>query len=100
MLTCQEITELVTAYVERQMPLMQRFQFRMHIGMCKHCRQYLRQMRTTLKVTGALPSEPIPTDVRDELARRLSALRKTAASAPSDASGVIGTSGPTGAKPG
>lgn len=75
MLTCKEVNDLVTAYLEKRMPLGQRFQFRMHIAMCKHCREYLRQMRTTLKLTGALPDEPIPPDVRDELARRLSGLR-------------------------
>jgi predicted anti-sigma-YlaC factor YlaD len=76
MLTCQEITELVTAYVERRMSLMQRARFRMHIGMCKHCRRYLRQMRTTVRLTGAMPADPMPRDVRDELARRLSTMRR------------------------
>jgi len=82
MLSCREITELVTAYVEKQMPLMQRLQFRMHIGMCKHCRAYLRQVRTTLELTGALPAEPMPTEVRDELARRLAAMRRKDAESP------------------
>lgn len=76
MLNCKEVNDLVTAYLEKRMPLRQRFQFRMHIAMCKHCRAYLRQIRTTLKLTGALPDEPMPPDVRDELARRLSGLRK------------------------
>lgn len=82
MLSCQEVTELVTAYVEGQMPLMQRMQFKLHIGMCKHCREYLAQMRTTHRLTGALPTEPIPTEVRDELAKRLAAMRKQANAAP------------------
>ena len=82
MLTCREITGLVTSYVEGQMPFMQRLQFRLHIGMCKHCRAYLRQMRTTLKLTGALPADPMPAEVRDELARRLKDLRQAAPSQP------------------
>jgi len=75
MLTCAEITELVTAYLEKQMPWRRRMAFRMHIGMCRHCRAYLRQMRTTVQTLGHMPAEPIPTDVLDELARRLRSMR-------------------------
>lgn len=70
MLSCQGITELVTEYLERRMPLGKRLSFRMHVGMCRHCRRYLRQMRTTIAATGELPAEPIPVEVRDELLER------------------------------
>ena len=76
MLTCAEITELVTDYVERKMPLGDRMRFWMHIGMCKHCRAYLRQMRQTVDVLGKLPLEPIPEDVRGELQERFRTWRK------------------------
>jgi predicted anti-sigma-YlaC factor YlaD len=72
MLTCQEVTELVTDYLEGRMPFMQRVRFHMHVGMCRHCRAYLRTMRTTVKTLGKLPAAPIPDDVRDELLRRFS----------------------------
>jgi len=70
MLNCQQITELVTDYVEGRLSLGDRLRFRMHVGMCKHCKAYLRQMRVTVEAVGKLPDEPMPADVRDELLRR------------------------------
>ncbi len=71
MLTCQQITELVTDYLESRMSLADRLRFQMHVGMCRHCRAYLRQIRSTVAVLGELPEDaPMPDDVRDELRRR------------------------------
>lgn len=70
MLSCKQITELVTDYIEGRMSLIDRIRFQMHVGMCRHCRAYLRQMRTTIAVLGKLPDEPMPDDVRDELRKR------------------------------
>ncbi len=70
MLTCRQITELVTDYLEGRLTFVQRMSFHMHVGMCVHCRAYLRQMKLTIRATGKLPPSPIPADVRDELLRR------------------------------
>lgn len=67
MLTCQGLTELVTDYLEERLSFMDRLRFRAHIGMCRHCRAYLDQMKQTIRVLGKLPADPIPPDVRDEL---------------------------------
>lgn len=69
-MTCQELTELVTDYLERKLSLLDRVRFQFHIGLCLGCRTYLRQMRQTLRVLGALPAEPIPPNVRDALLER------------------------------
>ena len=71
MLTCKQITELVTDYLEGRMRLADRMQFQLHVGMCKHCRAYLRQMKATVAVLGQLPDDAVmPDDVRDELRKR------------------------------
>lgn len=70
MLTCQRLTEIVTDYLEGRLPFFQRMQFRLHVGMCQHCREYLRQMRLTVHAAGSLPPPPMPPEVRDELLRR------------------------------
>ena len=44
MLTCEQMTALVTEYVEGRLPFTERAKFRMHILMCKHCREYLAQI--------------------------------------------------------
>lgn len=71
MLTCKEITELVTDYLEGRMGLADRMRFQMHVGMCKHCRAYLKQMKATVAVLGQMPDDAeMPEDVRDELRKR------------------------------
>ncbi len=70
MLTCKEITELVTDFLEGRLSLVQRLRFQFHLGMCRHCRAYLRQMRITVRALGLLPSEPAPPEVSEELLRR------------------------------
>lgn len=67
MLTCRELTEVITDYLEGRMSIMDRMRFRAHIGMCRHCRAYLDQMKHTIRMLGALPPETIPPDVRDQL---------------------------------
>jgi anti-sigma factor RsiW len=70
MLTCREITELVTDYVEGALSFRDRVRFQLHIGMCRRCRAYVRQMRLTAAALGKLPKPELPSDVEDELLRR------------------------------
>ena len=70
MLTCKQLTEVVTDYLEGRMPFGQRVSFHMHVGMCRHCRAYLRSMSMTMKALGKLPDVSPPPEVRDELLRR------------------------------
>lgn len=83
MLTCQEVTELVTAHMEGRLSFLERLRFHMHVGMCRHCRAYFRQMRETVKQLGALPPDPVPDDVYQELRVRLKQW-KSASTAPED----------------
>ena len=70
MLTCRELTDLVTDYLEGRQTLVQRLRFRMHVGMCRHCRAYLRQLKQTIRALGDLPAEPILPDVQQALLER------------------------------
>ena len=69
MLTCKEITELVTDHLEGRLSLMQRLKFRLHVGMCRHCGAYLRQMKMTIRTLGKLPVESVSPGVWVELLR-------------------------------
>jgi predicted anti-sigma-YlaC factor YlaD len=70
MLVCRDVTELVTDFVEGRMSFWDRLRFQLHVGMCRHCREYVRQMRTTRRVTAGLPAEPPSPEVEAELLRR------------------------------
>jgi predicted anti-sigma-YlaC factor YlaD len=70
MLTCRQMTELVTDYLESRMIWWDRVRFQMHVGMCRHCREYLRQMKETIRAAGRVTIEPPPSVVEEELLRR------------------------------
>jgi anti-sigma factor RsiW len=56
-LTCQEIVELVTDYVENTMPLDERRRFEHHLSYCPGCVTYVEQIRETIRATGEIPRE-------------------------------------------
>jgi len=69
-LTCQELTELITDYLEDAMPAAERARFDEHLSNCPYCRAYLQQMRMTIGTLGRLTPDSIPRPVQDELLRR------------------------------
>jgi anti-sigma factor RsiW len=66
-LSCQELVELVTSYLEGALPEAERGSFEHHIAGCIGCHKYLQQMRTTIELTGRLST----TDVSREAAAKL-----------------------------
>jgi anti-sigma factor RsiW len=60
-LSCQELTELVTDYLEGALPSVERARFEEHLAECGNCEIYLEQIRATIRVTGSLrPDELSP----------------------------------------
>ncbi len=59
-MSCRELVELVTAYLEGALSLENRLRFESHIEGCDGCTEYLRQMRQTIALTGRLKEEDIP----------------------------------------
>ncbi len=66
-LTCRELVELVTDYLEGALHARDRRRFDAHIAGCDGCRAYLAQMRVTIDALGELPEERIAPDARREL---------------------------------
>jgi len=66
-LTCQELVELVTAYLEGGLSDADRARFEDHIAVCDGCTNYLEQMRTTIRVTGMLTPESLSEEASTEL---------------------------------
>jgi anti-sigma factor RsiW len=65
-LACQEMVELVTDYLEGALSRSQRRRFDAHIAGCEHCTEYLRQMRTTIRLTGSLSADDMTPAMREE----------------------------------
>jgi anti-sigma factor RsiW len=58
-LTCQELVELVTDYLEDALPAAARTRFDSHLSDCDACLAYLRQLRATLDLLGRIEPEDI-----------------------------------------
>jgi anti-sigma factor RsiW len=66
-LSCRELVELVTDYVEGALDRRARARFDRHIAGCPHCTEYLAQMRETIRLTGTLTEEQLDPLAREEL---------------------------------
>jgi anti-sigma factor RsiW len=66
-LTCKELVELVTDYLEGRLSAQARERFEEHLGLCPGCHNHLDQARTTIALTGSLTEESIPPQARDTL---------------------------------
>ncbi len=66
-MTCEELVELVTAYLEETLPVEDREAFDEHLALCPGCDRYLAQFRTTIDLLGELPEESLPSPGRERL---------------------------------
>ena len=74
--TCRQVTELVTDYVEGRLSAWDRLRFQAHLGLCRGCRAYVRQMRLTARSLGALPPPALDGHVEAELLKRFEGWKK------------------------
>jgi len=63
-LACQQMVELVTDYLEGALPAAGRRSFEHHLTVCRHCTEYLAQMRETIRLTGRLTPEDLTPEMR------------------------------------
>lgn len=76
MLTCKELIELITDHLEGRQSFVEWMRFELHLGMCRHCRAYLRQMKDTIETLGRLPEEAIPPEVSNQILDRFRAWKR------------------------
>ncbi len=66
-LTCKELVELVTDYLENALSEAERARFEAHLAMCDGCDTYIQQMRETIALVGALREDTVPPDAQEKL---------------------------------
>lgn len=59
-LACQDVVELVTAYLEDALDPVDRGRIEEHLVFCDGCQNYLEQMRTAVRLTGRVEQELPP----------------------------------------
>ena len=63
-LTCKELVELVTGYLDGSLRGRRRRRFEAHLAACDGCTRFLRQMEATIRVTGTLTEEKVTEEQR------------------------------------
>ena len=69
-LRCNELVELVTDYLEGDLPPSERWRFEVHLRRCRGCVTYLAQMRQVVRLTGRLGPRreaAVPAQTRERL---------------------------------
>ena len=69
-LSCPELVELVTDYLEGKLRPPDRQRFEDHLRGCGECGVYLDQKRQTVQTLGRLIEETIAPEVKEELLKR------------------------------
>jgi anti-sigma factor RsiW len=75
-IVCQQGVEMVTDYLEGALPpKLQRAADR-HLADCPHCREYLEQMRLTIRMATRVGGQDVPDDVVEALTRAFADYRQ------------------------
>lgn len=64
---CDELVELVTAYLDGSLDLEQRARFDAHLLECDGCENYLQQFRATIATVGRIPPSEFDPTFRNRL---------------------------------
>jgi len=70
--TCREIVQLVTDYLEGALPPERTESVEMHLAYCNGCVNYLDQMREAIRLSGTLAEDAFPPELQAELVRAFS----------------------------
>ena len=66
-LTCKELTEVLTDYLEGVMPLADRERFEAHLEICDGCATYVDQMRQVIATVHELRPDEVEATAPDDL---------------------------------
>jgi anti-sigma factor RsiW len=75
-LTCQQVVELVTKYLENTLLPARRKQLEEHVADCPGCETYIEQIRQTIGLLHLLAAEPAFPAMKQELLQRFRKWKK------------------------
>ena len=61
--THAEIREFLINYVENKLPTVKRYQFWIHLVLCRDCNNYLRRYDTSIKISQNFLNDPPPEEL-------------------------------------
>ena len=75
--SCQEMTEVVTDYLDEALPPDDQQRFERHLTYCAGCSTYTEQIRETIRQTGMIPRErSLPVALREEIVAQFRAWKR------------------------
>jgi predicted anti-sigma-YlaC factor YlaD len=75
--TCQEVVELVSDYLDRALSPEEASLFEQHVNFCDGCDSYLDQMRSTVATVGRITEQDVPDQTREKLLAAFREWRRT-----------------------
>lgn len=69
MITCRQMVELVSDYLEGKLDARTSVRFEEHLAVCPDCREYVEQVRATVRALGHLPEDALSPAAREDLLR-------------------------------
>ena len=66
-LVCQQVVEMVTAYLEGALSRSDRRRLEKHLAGCPLCTEYVAQIRETIRLTGRVAPEDLTPQMRADL---------------------------------
>ena len=75
MITCKEVSDSASNYLDNPTTFLQKFWLQVHLIMCVHCRRYVRQLKLTSQVAKQLFPADEPGD--DEIESLIEKLKQS-----------------------
>jgi anti-sigma factor RsiW len=66
-ITCQEVVELVSDYLDEALPVDEASLFEQHLNFCDGCVWYVDQLRLTVATAAGIREEDVPPETRRQL---------------------------------
>lgn len=66
-LACRQVVALLTDYLEDALSKGERRRLERHLAGCPHCREYLEQLRVTIRAAGEIDADEIDDETANEL---------------------------------
>jgi anti-sigma factor RsiW len=74
-MSCQELVELATSYLDGALSTTDRRAFEQHLALCVGCDRYLDQLRRTVGLLGAVPGDALSERAMERLLHAFAELR-------------------------
>ena len=75
-LSCREVVEILGDYLEGAMTPEDRVRLEQHLADCDGCTAYLEQLRVTIRLSGRLSEEAVPSEAMAPLLEAFRAWRR------------------------